>query len=121
MSKTEEDDSLDNLCILGSSPGQSQSAPTNPSANMKEAKKEANRIAQVKCRRNRHWIQEINKLNGKKRFAPESIRWCVEPVTLAKKLNKRDIQWEEGVQLSQPGTVKFYANSSKPMERAVIV
>ena len=88
---------------------------------MKEAKKEANRIARAKCRRNRHWIEEINKLNGKKRFTPESIRWCVEQVTLAKKLNKRDIQWEEGVQLSRPGTVKFYGNSPKPMERAVIV
>ena len=88
---------------------------------MKESKKEANHIAQVKCPHNKHWIQEINKLNGKKRFTPDSIRWCVDPVTLAKKLNKRDVQWETVIQLSWPGTVKFYGNLPKPMERAVIV
>ena len=33
----------------------------------------------------------------------------------------KHIQWKTVVQLSWSGTVKFYANSPKPMERAVIV
>jgi hypothetical protein len=53
-------------------------------------------------------------------FTPELVRWCINPVTLVKKMNKQ-IQWEDVVQLSRSGTVKSYGNSPKPMERAVIV
>ena len=38
---------------------------------VKDAKKKANRIAQLKCRQKKHWEQEIKKLNGKERFKPE--------------------------------------------------
>ena len=93
---------------------------TNAAASRKDAKKKANRIAALRSRHKKHWEQEINKLNGKKWFPPERVRWCINPVTLVKKMNKQ-IQWENVVQLSWSGTVKFYGNSPKPMERAVII
>jgi len=120
MSKTIEDEAVDGMCMLSSSPGQSQLSPTNAAASRKDAKKKANRIAALRSRHKKHWEKEINKLNGKKRFTPERVRWCINQVTLVEKMNKQ-IQWEDVVQLSRSGTVKFYGNSPKPMERAVIV
>ena len=121
MSKTIEDEAVDGMCMLSSSPGQSQLSPTNAAASRKDAKKKANRIAALRSRHKKHWEKEINKLNGKKRFTPERVRWCINQVTLVEKMNKQ-IQWEDVVQLSRSGTVNFYgSNAPKPMERAVIV
>ena len=68
MSKTIEDEAVDGMCTLSSSPGQSQLSPTNAAASRKDAKKKANRIAALRSRHKKHWEKEINKLNGKKRF-----------------------------------------------------
>ena len=88
---------------------------------VKDAKKKANRIAQLKCRQKKHWEQEIKKLNGKEQFKPEKVLVCMNTsFNLVTNMNKH-IQWKKMVQLSRPGTVTFYANSQKPMERAVIV
>ena len=121
MSKTIEDEAVDGMCMLSSSPGQSQLSPTNAAASRKDAKKKANRIAALRSRHKKHWEKEINKLNGKKRFTPERVRWCINQVTLVEKMNKQ-IQWEDVVQLSRSGTVNFYgSNAPKAMARAVIV
>ena len=116
MNKTIEDEAVDGMCMLSWLPGQSQLSPTNAAASRKDAKKEANRIAALSSRHKKHWEKEINKLNGKKRFTPELVRWCINPATLVEKMNKQ-IQWEDVVQLSRSGMVKSYGNSPKPMEQ----
>ena len=120
MSNTIEDDAVDVCYLVSSLPGWSESSPTNASSSVKDVKKKANRIAQLKCRQRKHWELEIKKLNGNQRFNPAIVRVCVTPVNLVTNMIK-NIQWKTVVQLSPSGTVKFYANLPKPMERAVIV
>jgi hypothetical protein len=65
MSNTIEDDAVDVRYLVSSLPGRSESSPTNAASSVKDVKKKANRIAQLKCRQKKHWEREIKKTEWK--------------------------------------------------------